>query len=183
MKALTKAALMLGLALSAAAAQAQVYIGASVNGVLAPGVFGRVDIGTLGGTPPLYSAQPVYVQRVPQAAPLYIYAAPYERANWRRYCGRYDACGAPVYFVNVGRDGRWARPIRVANPPRPVYRDRDDHRHWEGRRDDRHWEGRRDDRRWDDRHDHGRRDWDDRRDGRGPNGRGPDGYGPPGHRN
>ena len=60
MKALTQAALALGLALgSAAAAQAQVYIGASVNGVLAPGVFGRVDIGNLGGTPPLYSAQPV----------------------------------------------------------------------------------------------------------------------------
>ena len=180
MKALSKAALMLGLVLSAAAAQAQVYIGASVNGVLAPGVFGRVDIGNLGGTPPLYSAQPVYVERVPRAAPLYIYAAPYERSNWRRYCGRYDACGAPVYFVNVGRDGRWARPMRVANPPRPVYRDRDDHR-WDGRRDDRHWEDRRD-RRGDDRHGHGRRDWEDRRDGRGPNGRGPDGYGPPGHR-
>ena len=174
MKTLAKAALLLGLSLGALTAQAQVYIGASVNGVLVPGVFGRVDIGSLGGTPPLYSAQPVYVQRVPRAAPVYIYAAPHERADWRRYCGRYDACGAPVYFVNVGNDGRWARPIRMANPSRPVHRERDD-RHWEHRRDDRY-----------DRHDHhdrrDHRDWDDRRDGRGPNGRGPDGYGPPGHR-
>ena len=177
MKTTAKVALLLGLTLGAAAAQAQVYIGASVTGVVAPGVFGRVDIGSLGGTPPLYSAQPVYVQRVPRAAPLYIYAAPYERSNWRRYCGRYDACGAPVYFVNVGRDGRWARPIRVANPPRPVYRHDHDER-WDDRND------RRNDR-WDDRNDRRNDRWDDRngrRDGRGPNGRGPDGYGPPGHR-
>ena len=159
--------------------QAQTYIGASVSGVLAPGVFGRIDIGNLGGVPPLVSAQPVYVQPARGLAPVYIYAAPYERANWRRYCGRYDACRAPVYFVDVGSNGRWSRPFVRGHRPPPPRHAAPPPRHVSApphRVHDRHDRHDRDDRRWD-RHD-------DRRGppGRGPNGRGPDGYGPPGHR-
>ena len=32
-------------------------------------------------------------------APLYLRVPPGHARDWRRYCGRYDACGAPVYFV------------------------------------------------------------------------------------
>ncbi len=177
MKALGKAGLILGLLLGAAsAAQAQVYVGASVSGVLSPGVFGRIDIGNLGGMPPVISPQPVYIERGPSMAPLYIYAAPHERANWRRYCGRYEACGAPVYFVDVGSNGRWSRPVHVSRPAPPPRRVTHDHRH--DHRGDRRY----DDRRYDDRRQDDRRHDDRRHDNRGPNGRGPDGYGPPGHR-
>jgi hypothetical protein len=176
MKAIAKAALALGVLVAGTTlAQAQTYIGATVSGVLAPGVFGRVDIGNLGGMPPVISPQPVYVQPARGVAPVYVYAPPYERRNWRRYCGRYNACRAPVYFVDVSSNGRWARPVGhrppppryvAAPPPRVIHRhderrhwDRDDRRRWEERRHDRRWEGRHDDRR--DRGHRHRRDRDD----------------------
>lgn len=31
--------------------------------------------------------------------PIYLHVPPGHAKNWRSYCGRYDACGQPVYFV------------------------------------------------------------------------------------
>jgi hypothetical protein len=100
----TLAALALG---AAAFGAAQAQVGISI-GVRQPGVYGRIDIG--GGLPPpaLVLPQPVLIAPPPVAvprAPIYLYVSPVEQQNWRRYCGRYSACGQPVYFV---RD-QWVR--------------------------------------------------------------------------
>ena len=117
--------------LAAGAAQAQVTIGAPIT----PGVYGQIVIGN-GAPPPVYVSTPVVVRPVaaPQP-PVYLYVPDGHRRHWARYCGRYNACGRPVYFVN-GHDPR-ARRF-----------------HYEGQRAE--WRGdRREDRReW--RHDEGR---------------------------
>ena len=59
--------------------------------------------------PVLVAPPPVVVPR----APIYLYVAPYEQQNWRRYCGRYSACGQPVYFV---RDD-WVRARYAEHHP------------------------------------------------------------------
>ena len=143
------AALALGLAFTAAPARAA-DVGVSI-GISQPGVYGRIDIGRF-PQPQVYVAQPVVV--VPQRhrpQPVYLHVPPGHRANWRLHCRAYNACGAPVYFVQDG----WYRDHVMRDEPRRGER-------WDARRDARHGH-RHDDRRWDNRGD-GR--WDDRRDDR-----------------
>jgi len=85
------------LAAVAAAGPAQAQVSLSVG---TPGFFGAIDIG--GAPPPdLVYQQPMAIQPVPMgAAPLYLYVPPYQYASWGSYCGMYNACGRPVYFVN-----------------------------------------------------------------------------------
>lgn len=105
----------IGLALFAGAAQAA-DVGVSIN-ISQPGVYGRIDIGRF-PQPVLYAPRPVIItQRVVQE-PVYLWVPPGHRQNWRRYCGRYDACGAPVYFVQ----DRWYREHVVER-----HHDRGDH--------------------------------------------------------
>ena len=88
------------------AAIAQPSVGVSI-GINQPGVYGRIDIGDV-PRPALVLPQPVIIapQRVyVERAPIYLYVPPEHQQNWRRHCGRYDACGQPVYFV---RD-EWVR--------------------------------------------------------------------------
>ncbi|MCY4755241.1 hypothetical protein [Pelomonas aquatica] len=66
-----------------------------------PGVYGRVDIGRY-PQPVLVAPQPVYVGPPVYAEPVYLWVPPEQRRDWRRYCYRYGACGAPVYFVQDG---------------------------------------------------------------------------------
>jgi len=88
------------LACAAGLAQAQAYISGSVSGQLAPGVYGRVDIGN--APPALLYQQPMLIAPpavvVPQQ-PVYMWVPPEHSRHWRRYCGRYHACGQPVYFL------------------------------------------------------------------------------------
>ncbi len=105
---------------TATGAQAQAYVNATVDGVVAPGVYGRVQIGNA-PPPPLLYAQPVLIQRPPvvvRQEPLYLYVPPGHAKNWRKHCARYNACAQPVYFVKEpprrgphggkhGRDDRW----------------------------------------------------------------------------
>ena len=58
------AGLLLGLAGNVA--WAQNYVNATVDGQLAPGVYGRIQIGN-GGPPPLIYTEPVIIQRPPVA--------------------------------------------------------------------------------------------------------------------
>lgn len=106
---------VLAAALAAAAlpAQAQVDVGVSI-GISQPGVYGRVDIGRF-PQPVLVAPQPVVIGAPVVAAPqpVYMWVPPGHRRNWRRYCGRYHACGMPVYFVQ----DRWYREHVM--PPRP----------------------------------------------------------------
>jgi hypothetical protein len=78
-------------------------VGVSVQ-ISQPGVYGRVDIGRH-PQPVLIAPQPVVVARPVVAAPepMYLWVPPGHRRNWHKHCGHYNACGAPVYFV----DDRW----------------------------------------------------------------------------
>lgn len=112
------------------AAHAQGYVNATVGGQIAPGVYGRVDIGS-GAPPVLLYPQPVVIAPpavyVPRA-PIYMYVPPGHAKNWSKHCARYAACGQPVYFVK--------------EPPRRPSHYRGDRDPYEGHRyDDRreHW--------------------------------------------
>jgi hypothetical protein len=89
-----------------APAMAQTSVGVSI-GIHQPGVYGRINIGSVPPPalvlpqPVIYAPPPVVVQR----APIYLYVPPDHQQNWGRYCGRYGACGQPVYFVRE----QWVR--------------------------------------------------------------------------
>lgn len=83
---------------SAAAPAADVGVSISIG---QPGFYGQIDIGDF-PRPTLIYPQPVVVQPVRPGvviAPLYLHVPPGHAKDWKRYCGRYDACGRPVYFV------------------------------------------------------------------------------------
>jgi hypothetical protein len=114
------AALLLG----ATTVQAQPYVSATVGGVVAPGVYGQINIGNAPPPPVLY-AQPVIVTPpavLVQQPPLYLYVPPGHAKHWSKHCAQYNACGRPVYFVNVDSRGKYK------------FKDRD-RRGWDGRSD------------------------------------------------
>ena len=76
-------------------------VGVSVT-VGQPGYYGRIDIGGF-PQPQLIYAQPVVIEPVPVGVvgqPLYLHVPPGHAKNWRKHCGKYNACGQPVYFVS-----------------------------------------------------------------------------------
>ena len=87
-------------------ASAETRVGVSI-GIHQPGVYGRIEIGDL-PRPEVVYAQPVIIAPAPyvvERRPIYLYVPPLHQRDWRRYCGRYSACGQPVYFVQ----DRWVR--------------------------------------------------------------------------
>jgi hypothetical protein len=85
-----------------AAAGAVTDVGVSVQ-ISQPGIYGRVDIGNL-PPPVLVYPQPIVVHRPPVVVaqpvqPVYLWVPPGHQKNWKKHCGRYNACGVPVYFV------------------------------------------------------------------------------------
>ncbi|MBO9686609.1 hypothetical protein [Roseateles chitosanitabidus] len=89
--------------------------------------------------PQVVYERPILVERVPRPLPaVYLRVPPGHQKNWAKHCARYNACGRPVYFV---RDD-WYRDVYA-----PRYRE--EHTEYRWRPD-------------------GRRDWDDRGPGRGP---------------
>jgi hypothetical protein len=89
-----------GMALCAAAYPALAQTNVSIN-VGQPGFYGQVMLGDFAPRPVLYAPQPVIIAPRPHyaAAPIYLRVPPGHRRDWRRFCGRYDACGRPVLFV------------------------------------------------------------------------------------
>jgi len=89
----------LGLAMLSGAAVAT-DVGVSVS-IGQPGFYGRIDIGNMPQPPQVMVAQPIWVQRAPGRVvqPIYLRVPPGHQKNWAKHCGRYDACGVPVYFV------------------------------------------------------------------------------------
>ena len=86
--------------LTAVPALAETSVGVSI-GIHQPGVYGRIDIGDV-PQPALVYAQPMIIAQPPvyvERRPIYLYVPPGHQQDWRRYCGRYNACGQPVYFV------------------------------------------------------------------------------------
>ncbi len=156
-----KLLITLGMALAAVAAQAA-DVGVSVS-VGQPGFYGRIDVGRFPAPAVIY-AEPVMVQRVyGPPPPVYLRVPPGHYRHWARHCGRYGACGRPVYFVREdwyarhyqGGYGGYDRPhghvVAPAYRPGPPP-------HWHGDR-------------WDDRRGHGHRDRDERRGRDGRDGR------------
>lgn len=94
-------------ALTGGAAQAATsYANATMEGALAPGVYGRIEIGNA-PPPPLVYVQPLIIQRAPvlvEQQPLYLHVPPGHAKKWSRHCARYNACNRPVYFVRVRGD-------------------------------------------------------------------------------
>lgn len=79
------------------------YVNATVQGALTPGVYGRIDIGNAPPPPVIYQ-QPVVIIQQPvqvQQQPLYLHVPPGHAKKWSKHCGKYNACGTPVYFVRV----------------------------------------------------------------------------------
>jgi uncharacterized protein YcfJ len=67
-----------------------------------PGFYGRIDIGGVPQPPRLVYAQPIVVYPAPVGVPvqpIYLRVPPGHQKHWSRHCGRYNACGQPVYFV------------------------------------------------------------------------------------
>ena len=66
-----------------------------------PGFYGRIDIGNA-PQPEFINPQPVVIQTVPMGRtvqPIYLLVPPDHQKNWNKHCGKYNACGQPVYFV------------------------------------------------------------------------------------
>lgn len=102
-------------------------VGVSIS-IGQPGFYGRIDIGDYPYPMPrvIYS-RPIIIHRHHDVyEPIYLRVPPGHAKNWRRYCGRYDACSYPVYFVQDSWYHREYVPIyRERHDER--YRDRDDH--------------------------------------------------------
>ncbi|MBP6775818.1 MAG: hypothetical protein KA151_01060 [Piscinibacter sp.] len=81
-------------------ALAATSVGVSVS-VVQPGIYGRIDIGGF-PQPAVIYPQPVVYAPPPVAVvhqPVYLYVPPGHQKHWGKHCGRYNACGVPVYFV------------------------------------------------------------------------------------
>ena len=159
-----KVLMAIGLAAVSLHSMAGTNVGVSVS-VNQPGVYGRIDIGNAPQPPVVVYQQPMIVQQpavVVDRRPIYLHVPPGHSKNWRRYCGQYNACGQPVYFV---REDWYQRHYHEHRMERREERREDRHDRREERREDRR--DRHDDRR-DQRHDHR----DDHRDDRGHQGGG-----------
>ena len=126
--------ILLGLlaAVAIAPAFAQTSVGVSI-GINQPGVYGRINIGDV-PPPALVMPQPVLIAPPPVAVPrrpIYLYVPEVHQHDWRRYCGRYAACGQPVYFV---RDS-WVRERYEHEHPGW---ERGRHRGWDKHHGERH---------------------------------------------
>lgn len=96
MKRLMIAAAIALATLSAPAIAADVGVSVSIG---QPGFYGRLDIGGYSQPQVIYS-QPRVIQRgYVEREPVYMRVPPGHARNWRRYCGRYNACNERVYFV------------------------------------------------------------------------------------
>jgi hypothetical protein len=90
-----KLLLLLTLWGSSLLAMAQVNVSINIG---EPDYYGVIQFGSL--RPQLIYPDPVII--VPGKAvyePMYLRVPPGHYKNWRRYCGQYNACGRPVYFV------------------------------------------------------------------------------------
>jgi hypothetical protein len=137
------ALLALTAAAAAVAAPARAEVGISVR-IGDPGFYGILDIGNAYRPRVVYSRPVVITRGHRHEAPVYLRVPRAHYTSWARHCGRYGACGRPVYFVHDD----WYRSVYV-----PAHRRaHGDHRHNVRDRHDRRHERRHD--RRDDRRDH-----------------------------
>lgn len=105
--------------------KANAEVGVSVN-IGQPGFYGQLDIGDF-PRPQVIYAQPRVIDVLPYKvypAPLYLRVPPGHYNHWDRYCGHYNACARPVYFVQDS----WYNEVYVPHY-REHYGDGDHHDH------------------------------------------------------
>jgi len=123
---------VVALIVAAYTAPASAEVGISVR-IGEPGFYGQLDIGDFGAPRLLYGQPVIVVERYRNPAPIYLRVPRDHARNWNRYCGRYDACARPVYFVQDGwyRDVYAPRYVQLRTREQQYHRgdDRRDHRH------------------------------------------------------
>lgn len=97
---------VLTLIIAAKSAPALADVGISVR-IGEPGFYGQLDIGSYDPPRLIYSQPVIVVERYRNPAPIYLHVPRDHSRHWNRYCGRYNACARPVYFV---RD-EWYRDV------------------------------------------------------------------------
>lgn len=90
--------LFVAAALAAAPVAAQ-DVRVTISGEVAPGVYGRVDIGNRPPPPLVQPTAVLIVRKGNPPPPIYMHVPPGHARNWSKHCGRYNACNVPVYFV------------------------------------------------------------------------------------
>lgn len=134
--------LLFAAAIAAAAAPAVAAdVGVSVT-IGQPGFYGHIDIGDF-PSPQLVYPEPVVIHRAPGVVyePVYLHVPPGHEKHWSKYCGRYNACGRPVYFVQ----DNWYQRVYVPEYHKrhgPPDRHGDDRGRGHDRGDDDHGPGR-----------------------------------------
>lgn len=125
------------LLLTAAAPALAADVGVSVS-IGQPGFYGRIDIADYPYPQPrvIYSRPIIIHRQVEMYEPIYLRVPPGQAKKWRSYCGRYNACGRPVYFVqDRWYQNEYAPQYREYHRENNYYRNEDNH--GRGRDDDR----------------------------------------------
>ena len=97
------AVIALGLSLLASLPSVADDLGINVvlEGEVAPGVYGRVELGK-GSHPAIYYPEPLVIVHEPKYSnyqPVYLHVPPGHAKHWRKHCHKYHACERPVYFI------------------------------------------------------------------------------------
>ena len=95
----TLAVMTLILMQSVPALASDVNVRVLVSGEVAPGVYGRVDIGGAPPPPVVYVKPTVVTHQTVAVQPIYLHVPPGHAKHWSKHCHKYNACGTPVYFV------------------------------------------------------------------------------------
>ncbi|MFA5941815.1 MAG: hypothetical protein WC809_20900 [Sinimarinibacterium sp.] len=93
--------LLLAAAVPGLATAADVGVSISIG---EPGFYGQIDIGNFPRPVVLYP-EPMVIEVIPVGVvrqPMYLRVPPGHAKKWGSYCGQYNACGHPVYFVQDG---------------------------------------------------------------------------------
>jgi len=81
-----------------ATANDNIAIDLSISGEIAPGVYGRVNIGDK--HPTVVYEQPVIIKKVSHhSEPIYLHVPPGHAKHWDKHCAEYNACDRQVYFI------------------------------------------------------------------------------------
>lgn len=127
-KILSGAAAVLAMSLTASSMVLAANVDVNIN-IGQPGYYGRIDIGDFGRPQLIYSEPRVIYRNVSPRDPVYLRVPPGHAKNWRKHCGKYNACGERVYFV---QDSWYEREY----VPRYQAKHQDRHEHRDDRRDD-----------------------------------------------
>ncbi|MFM2343893.1 MAG: hypothetical protein RLZZ210_501 [Pseudomonadota bacterium] len=101
------------------------FVGISLAGDIAPGVYGKININSHQPPPVIYS-RPVIVERPVtyySREPVYMYVPSGHYRHWARNCHKYNACDRNVYFVNPSYVDREYRESRYERDARDNRRD------------------------------------------------------------